>query len=228
VTKRPDQFPHGSREDVAQRIALLRRALVSVVDFREAMSNWSAQRHVDLKGDHQFETLQEAVIRALRSAALVAYARPFLGSNTPPGSPQPRDRLFLEDVGYKPGVEYSQWWFDLHHVILALRDKFIAHADTDKTGRDPAVRARLDPDGGMEVQVEINNYYRMLEELESDRVWRLLDIVGTNAQRLAYRLAEELIREGHLLQSDLKPDERPSSLMLQLRRGGRPASAGDS
>jgi hypothetical protein len=224
VPTRPEQFPYGSSEDVAQRLALLRRALVSVVDFREAMSSWSAQRHVSLEGDHHGEPLQESVARALRSAAIVAYARPFLGSNTPFGSPQRRDRLFLEDIGYKEGVEYSKWWFDLHNVILTLRGKFIAHADTDHAGRNPAVRARLEPDGTMEVQVEINNYYAMLEDLESDRVWRLFDIVEDNTQRLAYRHAEELISDGHLQNSDLKPDERPRSLLLQLRRKMPPAS----
>jgi len=217
VPTHPEQFPHGSREDVAQRLALLRRALVSVVDFREAMSSWSAQHHVSLEGEHHGEPLQESVVRALRSASIVAYARPFLGSNTPPGSPQRRDRLFLEDIGYKEGVEYSKWWFDLHNLILTLRDKFIAHADTDIAGRNPAVRARLEPDGNMEVQVEINNYYAALEDLESDRVWRLFDIVENNTQQLAYRLAEELISAGYLQNSDLKPDGRPSSLLLQLR-----------
>ena len=224
VTKKktlPGPFPPGSAEDVARRLALLRRTLVSVVDFGEAITNWGAQRRVVLPAKYRGEPLQESVVRALRSAAIVAYSRPFLGSNTPAGSPQKRDRLSLEDVGYSPRAPYSQWWFDLHQVILALRHKFIAHADSDESGRDAVARACLAPDGTMEIHVEINNYFQMLEDLDHDRVWRLFDIAEHNTQRLAYRLAEELITEGHMDRSDLKPDERPSSLVLQLRRGTR-------
>jgi hypothetical protein len=196
----------GSPEDVENRKALLWRTAVSVVDFGEALSYWGPTKELKITGNNP--GMEDLVALSMRASAIVAFARPFLGSESSSGVG--RDRLFLEQI--TPGYETS-WWINLHSELIRLRDKFIAHSDSGVDARNPKVQVQWDGDGSGAIHLEMDYFWHHLEALDHTQVMQLFHHLQSNAESLAFRLAAGLVTGGHLPSSALmKPDKLPTRI----------------
>ena len=78
-----------------------------------------AQRAIQLISDHQ-ATEGSGLFERLVSAAVVAYARPFIATRQYPGIPRKFHRF--ENRGYQT----------FHDELIAFRNKFVAHCDASE------------------------------------------------------------------------------------------------
>jgi hypothetical protein len=113
--------------------ALLKRLVISYFDLSEARQFLLCLRARDLGTSDE-----KLYSKALRTALVVAYARPFSGNRGEDGSPDPLPERLLKQL--------TRQQLAVHSRVLELRDKEFAHSDA----ANASVRISVDrwPDGG--------------------------------------------------------------------------------
>ena len=202
--------PAALTEEQAKNRRQMFRAGIAQVDAEEAMFLWSFESEPRL-GENAI--LRIARQRGLRLSAIIAYCRPFKGSNEgskPPAAPL----LRIEDV-----AALDEDALALHTQLLNLRDRWIGHSDNNWV----RIRDRS-PQGtsGREYLFTTSHHWREVMELDHRKVHDLILQVSNGVQKLIGDRIERLRAEGVDLQTEpMKPEEiNGRSEGAQARSGG--------